>query len=274
MCDAENGVEMFYFSIELEAEERLYINAGPEAFSVRLFDYEKTQGFTPAFSLVGNVFVFDANVSGKYAVMAVVPNEDVTISAFKIKIETDVLIESETESTLSSIEIGYIYQCVAHYDDDTYITSKRFYAFPKTVNEPTADNPAFKVTFEEKASYQWYEIDENEISTPVSGETSATLSKLESGKSYYCLASFPLGMNVKSDVISLSTDGVIPLLGDVNNDAIIDQYDYILVKRHYFGTRVLTEEEMLPADVNTDNKVDQYDYILICRHYFGTYTIG
>ena len=62
-------------------------------------------------------------------------------------------------------------------------------------------------------------------------------------------------------------------LGDVNNDGAINQYDYILVKRHYFGTRILTDAEMKPADVNTDNKVDQYDYILICRHYFGTYVI-
>ncbi len=62
-------------------------------------------------------------------------------------------------------------------------------------------------------------------------------------------------------------------LGDVNADGAINQYDYILVKRHYFGTRTLSDAEMLPADVNTDEKVDQYDYILICRHYFGTYEI-
>ncbi|MBR6783340.1 MAG: DUF1080 domain-containing protein [Clostridia bacterium] len=63
------------------------------------------------------------------------------------------------------------------------------------------------------------------------------------------------------------------LLGDVNNDGKIDQYDYILVKRHYFETRVLTDDEFTRADVNGDSKVDQYDYILIARHYFGTYTI-
>ena len=63
-------------------------------------------------------------------------------------------------------------------------------------------------------------------------------------------------------------------LGDVNADGAVNQYDYILVKRHYFGTRTLTDSELLPADVNKDSKVDQYDYILICRHYFGTYVIG
>ncbi len=63
-------------------------------------------------------------------------------------------------------------------------------------------------------------------------------------------------------------------LGDVNNDGAIDQYDYILVKRHYFETRTLTDDEFSRADVNKDTKVDQFDYILIARHYFGTYTIA
>ncbi len=62
-------------------------------------------------------------------------------------------------------------------------------------------------------------------------------------------------------------------LGDVNNDDAIDQYDYILVKRHYFETRTLTDDEFTRADVNGDEKVDQFDYILIARHYFGTYVI-
>ena len=63
------------------------------------------------------------------------------------------------------------------------------------------------------------------------------------------------------------------MLGDVNNDGKIDQYDYILVKRHYFETRTLTADEFSRADVNGDTKVDQFDYILIARHYFGTFVI-
>ena len=63
-------------------------------------------------------------------------------------------------------------------------------------------------------------------------------------------------------------------LGDVNNDGAINQYDYILVKRHYFETRYLTDDEMTRGDVNEDGTVNQFDYILICRHYFGTYVIG
>lgn len=66
----------------------------------------------------------------------------------------------------------------------------------------------------------------------------------------------------------------IKALGDVNLDGVIDQYDYILVKRHYFETRYLTDDEFVRADVNADGTVDQFDYILIARHYFGTYVIG
>ena len=63
-------------------------------------------------------------------------------------------------------------------------------------------------------------------------------------------------------------------LGDVNDDGTIDQFDYILVKRHYFETRLLTDDELPRADVNGDGAIDQFDYILISRHYFGSYVIG
>ena len=63
------------------------------------------------------------------------------------------------------------------------------------------------------------------------------------------------------------------ILGDVNNDGKIDQYDYVLVKRHHFDTRTLTEDEATRADANKDGKVDTFDYLLIARHYFGTYVI-
>ena len=63
-------------------------------------------------------------------------------------------------------------------------------------------------------------------------------------------------------------------LGDVNADGAIDQFDYILVKRHYFETRLLTDDELPRADVNQDGAIDQFDYILIKRHYFGTFVIG
>ena len=66
----------------------------------------------------------------------------------------------------------------------------------------------------------------------------------------------------------------VGILGDVNNDEVINQYDYILVKRHYFGTRILTDDEMTRSDVNGDGVINQYDYILIKRHYFGTFVIG
>ena len=62
-------------------------------------------------------------------------------------------------------------------------------------------------------------------------------------------------------------------IGDVNGDDKVDQYDYILVKRHYFGTRILNEIEILTADVNADGTVNQYDYILIKRIYFGTFKL-
>ncbi len=63
-------------------------------------------------------------------------------------------------------------------------------------------------------------------------------------------------------------------LGDVDGNGEIDQFDYLLVKRAYFNTYDLTEDEQKRADVNSDNTVDQFDYMMIKRHYFETYVIG
>ncbi len=63
-------------------------------------------------------------------------------------------------------------------------------------------------------------------------------------------------------------------LGDVDGNGEIDQFDYLLIKRFYFNTYDLTEEEQKRADVNADNTVDQFDYMIIKRIYFNTYTVG
>ncbi|MBO5913898.1 MAG: CotH kinase family protein, partial [Clostridia bacterium] len=61
------------------------------------------------------------------------------------------------------------------------------------------------------------------------------------------------------------------LKGDVNGDAKIDQYDYLLVMREYFDTVTLDEIQFRAADINGDGIINQYDYILVKRHYFKTY---
>lgn len=63
------------------------------------------------------------------------------------------------------------------------------------------------------------------------------------------------------------------ILGDINNDGNINQYDYILAKRIHFNTYTPTAAEKSRGDVNKDNANNQYDYILIKRHHFNTYTI-
>ncbi len=91
---------------------------------------------------------------------------------------------------------------------------------------------------------------------------------------YVCTSTYHgLSENTDTDT-DIDTDIIIGMLGDVNNDGTIDQYDYILIKRHYFETRLLTVEELTRADVNRDSAVDQFDYILVARHYFGTFTIS
>lgn len=62
-------------------------------------------------------------------------------------------------------------------------------------------------------------------------------------------------------------------LGDVNMDGVVDTYDYMIVKRIYFGTISVTDEQLILADINMDGAVDTYDYMLVKRIYFGTYSV-
>ena len=65
----------------------------------------------------------------------------------------------------------------------------------------------------------------------------------------------------------------VNLLGDVFADGVIDQYDYIMVKRAYFGTVELDDVMMFAADVDGDGEILTYDYIAVKRHYFDTLDI-
>ncbi|MBO5870239.1 MAG: discoidin domain-containing protein, partial [Clostridia bacterium] len=63
------------------------------------------------------------------------------------------------------------------------------------------------------------------------------------------------------------------LVGDVNDDKIVDSVDYLLVKRACFNTYELSEDETLRADVNADKIIDSTDYLLVKRIAFGTYIV-
>lgn len=77
---------------------------------------------------------------------------------------------------------------------------------------------------------------------------------------------------VKDEAPTPPDEGEDYILGDVNGNGSVDMTDYILVKRAYFGTYMLTEDEMKRADVNVSGGIDMTDYILVKRIYFGTYT--
>ncbi len=70
-----------------------------------------------------------------------------------------------------------------------------------------------------------------------------------------------------------SEKGVPNMLGDINGDSKTDVMDYVLLKRHCFGTYNLTEEQKVIADVNLDGAVDLKDYTALKRFCFGNYYI-
>ena len=62
-------------------------------------------------------------------------------------------------------------------------------------------------------------------------------------------------------------------LGDVNFDGSIDSADYILVKRHCFGSFFLDESQKISADIDLNGSIDSSDYILLKRITFSTYSV-
>ena len=62
----------------------------------------------------------------------------------------------------------------------------------------------------------------------------------------------------------------IIVMGDVNGDGLVNQYDYILIKRHYLGTYTLEGVFFKAACLNDGVSVGVYDYIYVKRAYFGT----
>ena len=60
------------------------------------------------------------------------------------------------------------------------------------------------------------------------------------------------------------------IIGDANGDGLVNQYDYILVKRHYFETFVLEGACFKAACIADGEAVGIYDYVYVKRIYFGT----
>lgn len=74
----------------------------------------------------------------------------------------------------------------------------------------------------------------------------------------------------------LNFDGArlyLVLIGDADGNALVDQYDYILVKRSYLGTFSPLTRQTLAMKVSGSDEISVYDYLLIRRHFLGTYDL-
>ena len=58
-------------------------------------------------------------------------------------------------------------------------------------------------------------------------------------------------------------------LGDVNDDGVIDEADYEIVKDYIMGNRVLTDKEFKAADMNNDYKINSGDTFLLIEKING-----
>ena len=66
----------------------------------------------------------------------------------------------------------------------------------------------------------------------------------------------------------------VVVMGDVDGDGKVTTYDYLYVKRHFFGTLSLEGACYEASLVSGKEELGVIDYVLIKRHYFGTYKIS
>lgn len=59
------------------------------------------------------------------------------------------------------------------------------------------------------------------------------------------------------------------ILGDLNDDKMVNSTDYSILKRHIIGTMTLTGTALKNADVNKDGYVNSTDYAMIRRYILG-----
>lgn len=59
-------------------------------------------------------------------------------------------------------------------------------------------------------------------------------------------------------------------LGDVSGDGKVNALDYIKIKNHIMGTKLMSDDELKRADVSGDNRISALDYVKIKNHIMGT----
>ncbi len=64
-------------------------------------------------------------------------------------------------------------------------------------------------------------------------------------------------------LFSFNVSAKVEYVGDVDDNGKVGTSDYILIRKHIVGTRILSNSEKERADVNNDKKISSADYVLI-----------
>lgn len=63
------------------------------------------------------------------------------------------------------------------------------------------------------------------------------------------------------------------ILGDVDENGVVNSLDYLMLKRAVLGTYQLSDRQKAAADINKDGSINSIDYLRVKRHVLGTYQI-
>jgi len=247
-------------------------------------DFKTSDGGSETSSLYSVTYKADSAQKARYVKFTFTANPFVWIDEVEVGIGND----DSGESVGDAVEIHGFNQYV--YDSNCFIYTPDFGTLTASkinhkyttnvILEATDDPDVWTVVSVQKCTGSAPDVTLKDNQIMIACHNGATAaSKVSEGILKAAKAGQTLrfyGFDIANKTIGVAAYATVDsgMLGDINDDGEIDQYDYILAKRAHFNTVTLTADQKTRGDVDKDGDNDQYDYILVKRHHFGTYTIG
>lgn len=178
--------------------------------------------------------------------------------------------------TLTSVEVNIQesaesgWPSVGRLKSEEYVISSKFsvYTVEKNINLMENQNYTLNVeTSLNDANYQWYF---NDVPIDNATDKSYTIEKAASNSigNYSVLVTSSNGTEKMISICNVlnvyNIDiPVKPIIGDINNDEVVDTLDLMLLKRHLLGISTMADEEISIADIDENGSINLIDFILL-----------
>ncbi len=210
----------------------------------------------------------DADVSTPDPDPDVIPENAIYISAINKKVSNgDCVVFTSDFGNVSAPSANHVwtYNVVAKWDSakNAYIVTSVFEGSGDSTPTITLDDDEILI-----AAHPW----EGEGLIGSVAGSNANVDRLKEADIGEAIILY--GVDTEANTVQSNAYAVITasdgILGDVNNDGVVDMFDYLIVKSIYFEKYTPTSDELVRSDVNSDGAVDMFDYLIVKNTYFAS----